>query len=73
MMGHDSDGRKLYLQMCNGILEALLENSPPVDILRVDAAILECLRDTAHLINPKLVHIDVASSDFVYDDVHLIE
>jgi len=47
------------------MLEALPEIIPSIDILRIDTAIPECFRDALYLVDPKLVHIDVASPNFV--------
>jgi hypothetical protein len=47
------------------MLKALPEIFPPVDILRIDTANLECFRDALYLVDPNLVHIDVASPNFV--------
>jgi len=47
------------------MLETLQETSPPVDILRTDKEILERLRDTLHLVDPKLVQIDITSLNLV--------
>jgi hypothetical protein len=55
------------------MFEALPEHFPPFDILRINTAILECLGGTLHLVDPKLVHIVVASLNVICDDVHLPE
>jgi hypothetical protein len=60
-----------YFPVRYRVLETLPETFPPADIFGIDISILECFSGTSHLVDPKLVHLDVASSHLISNNVHL--
>jgi hypothetical protein len=64
---------ELYLPVCDRLFQGFPEISPAVDIFRVNAAMLQRFCDAAHLVDPKLVHLDVASPDFFQYEVRFFE
>lgn len=54
-----------YLPARYGMLQALLDLFPPVDILGIDTAILECLHGTVDLVSPKPVYLLVALPNLI--------